>query len=102
MKKLVLVMVLGALLFVAANPAHAVSEAAVLSLMISPGARAAGMGEAFVAMADDATATFWNPAGLAFQHNKELHLPQSTRSGGGEIVPLGIIPYFKICRRRFA
>lgn len=75
MKKVGLVMVLSALLLYAVKPAHAgVSEAAVLSLMISPGARAAGMGEAFVALADDATATFWNPAGLAFQYRKELHL----------------------------
>lgn len=29
------------------------------------GARALGMGGAFVAVADDASATFWNPAGLA-------------------------------------
>ena len=28
------------------------------------GARALGMGSAFVAIADDATATYWNPAGL--------------------------------------
>ena len=30
------------------------------------GTRALGMAGAFVAVADDATATFWNPAGLAF------------------------------------
>ncbi|MGC9315763.1 MAG: hypothetical protein ACP5G4_09105, partial [bacterium] len=36
----------------------------VLFLLIGPGARATGMGEAFVAIADDATATYWNPAGL--------------------------------------
>ncbi len=41
-----------------------ISNAAVLFLRIAPGARAAGMGEAFVAIADDATATHWNPAGL--------------------------------------
>src|SRR5919206_1344466 len=29
------------------------------------GARATGMGGAFVAVADDASAVFWNPAGLA-------------------------------------
>lgn len=29
------------------------------------GARATGMGSAFVAVADDATAVFWNPAGIA-------------------------------------
>jgi len=46
-------------------------------LKIGPGARAVGMGEAFVAVADDATALFWNPAGIvqlkqreiAFMHN---------------------------------
>ena len=42
----------------------AVSEATALFLRIAPGARAAGMGEAFVAVADDATTTHWNPAGL--------------------------------------
>src|SRR5574341_83516 len=42
----------------------AVSQSAVLFLRIAAGARAAGMGEAFVAIADDATATHWNPAGL--------------------------------------
>ncbi|RKX25539.1 MAG: hypothetical protein DRP45_05680 [Candidatus Zixiibacteriota bacterium] len=41
-----------------------VSAAAALFLRIAPGARAAGMGEAYVAIADDATATHWNPAGL--------------------------------------
>ncbi len=41
-----------------------ISSSAVLFLRIAPGARAAGMGEAFVAIADDATATHWNPAGL--------------------------------------
>jgi hypothetical protein len=74
MKKIFLVLMLGALIASSFTPAYAVSESAVLSLMISPGARAAGMGEAFVGLADDATATFWNPAGLAFQYGKELHL----------------------------
>ncbi|MEW5993247.1 MAG: PorV/PorQ family protein [Candidatus Zixiibacteriota bacterium] len=41
-----------------------ISNAAVLFLRIAPGARAAGMGEAYVALADDATATHYNPAGL--------------------------------------
>ena len=38
-------------------------------LSISQGARAAGMGSAFVAVADDASAIFWNVAGLARQEN---------------------------------
>ena len=41
-----------------------ISNAAVLFLRIAPGSRAAGMGEAYVAVAEDATATHWNPAGL--------------------------------------
>lgn len=34
-------------------------------LKIGAGARAVGMGEAFVAVADDASAIWWNPAGIA-------------------------------------
>ncbi|MEW6050564.1 MAG: PorV/PorQ family protein [Candidatus Zixiibacteriota bacterium] len=41
-----------------------ISQAAALFLRISSSARAAGMGDAFVAVADDATAVHWNPAGL--------------------------------------
>jgi len=55
-------------------PSFAVSESGVVFLLISPGARAAGMGEAFVGLADDATAVYWNPAGLAFQTGKEITL----------------------------
>ncbi len=54
--------------------AYSVSQAGVLFLKIHPGARPGGMGEAFVAVADDATATFWNPAGLAFQNQREATL----------------------------
>jgi len=43
-------------------------EAAVPFLLIAPGARNGGMGEAGVALVNDATAVYWNPAGLAFQY----------------------------------
>ncbi|MDQ3021883.1 MAG: type IX secretion system outer membrane channel protein PorV [Bacteroidota bacterium] len=36
-------------------------------LLIGPNSRFGGMGEAGTAIADDATAIFWNPAGLAYQ-----------------------------------
>jgi hypothetical protein len=36
-------------------------------LQIEPDSRAAGMGNANVAISDNASAIFWNPAGLAFQ-----------------------------------
>ncbi|MGE4234204.1 MAG: hypothetical protein AB7F43_12820 [Bacteriovoracia bacterium] len=38
------------------------------------GARAMAMGNAFTAIADDADAVFYNPAGLAFQRKMELYL----------------------------
>jgi long-chain fatty acid transport protein len=38
------------------------------------GARAAGMGNAFTSVADDASAVFYNPAGLAFQEGTQFQL----------------------------
>ncbi|MBZ0263110.1 PorV/PorQ family protein [bacterium] len=54
--------------------AASVSQSGVLFLKITPGARAGGMGESFVALSDDATATWFNPAGLAYIKNNELTL----------------------------
>ncbi|KAA3608442.1 MAG: hypothetical protein D8M58_19365 [Calditrichaeota bacterium] len=48
--------------------AQGAGTSAVPFLMISPGAKAGSMGESGVALATDATAVFWNPAGLAFQY----------------------------------
>ncbi len=46
-----------------ATPAVAqVSIGGAQSLYIQPGARPAGMGDCYVAIADDATACFWNLA----------------------------------------
>jgi hypothetical protein len=42
----------------------AIGQSAVITLVFPPGARATGLGEAFVGLADDANATFFNPAGL--------------------------------------
>lgn len=50
--------------FFTSEAQSAVSDAAVLFLRIAPNARSAGMGEAFVAIADDASTSHWNPAGL--------------------------------------
>ena len=44
------------------------------SLAIGSGARALGMGGAFLARADDATAASWNPAGLSYLRLPELSL----------------------------
>ena len=49
-------------------------EAAAEFLLISPGARAGGMGEANVAIANDATSVFWNPAGLGYLEGHEFQI----------------------------
>jgi len=41
-------------------------------LRIGVGARALGMGSAFVGLADDGTASYWNPAGLATLRSREV------------------------------
>jgi hypothetical protein len=50
----------------ASGTAYAISEGGAIFLLIRPGARPSGMGSAFAAISDDATATYFNPAGLAF------------------------------------
>ena len=61
-----------------ASPVQAqVGGAAVVFLKIEPDSRAAGMGNAGVALADNASAIFWNPAGLAFQEGTEMGLTHS-------------------------
>jgi hypothetical protein len=47
---------------------------AVPFLQIEPDPRAAGMGHAGVALADNAAAVFWNPAGLAWQQGNQVGL----------------------------
>ena len=80
---------------IAASPASADKYAA--EFLKSPvGARAVGMGGAFVAVSDDATAPYWNPAGMVYLPYKEV-LPQHTERFGslvkadylGAVLPLG-------------
>src|ERR1041385_5935658 len=52
-------------------------ESAVPFLLIAPNARADGMGEAGSALSDDGAASFWNPAGLAFQKGQEVSITHS-------------------------
>ena len=48
------------------------SRAAANFLLYQPSARSAGLGDAYVAIADDANATFFNPAALANDHGRSL------------------------------
>jgi hypothetical protein len=69
------ILVTAALLVVfALAPARAddVTESGLAFLRIGVGARASAMGEAFVAVADDASATYWNPAGLALHETTQV------------------------------
>ena len=63
-KTVLMVLLLGMTIIINSESRADVSRSGVLFLRIAAGARAAGMGEAFVAISDDATATHWNPAGL--------------------------------------
>ena len=69
-----LIMVLTMTFLALSRPLYGQSEAGAIFLLISPGARAGGMGEAQVAVANDAYASFWNPAGLAFLQGSEMAL----------------------------
>src|SRR5215510_7509739 len=80
------------LLTAAARPVSAQSSPPV-------GVRAAGMGGAFTAVADDGTAPFWNPAGLAFGSFVGLTVDanvldrQSSAFAGFATPPLGLCYY---------
>ena len=72
MKKLIITLLAVIIMLSGGVQLFAQSQAALIFLLISPGARAVGMGETFVAMADDATASYWNPAGLAFLKGRNI------------------------------
>jgi len=50
----------------------AVSEVACIFLLIEPGSRAGGMGNAHVAQADDGFAGYWNPGAMAFNKQSKM------------------------------
>ena len=58
-------------------PLHAAGTSSAQFLKMGAGARAAAMGDAFVSVADDASATYWNPAGLNQVKVPELSLMQA-------------------------
>lgn len=51
---------------------QAISEATMMFLAIEPGSRANGMGNAYVAVAEDAYAGWWNPAATAFNRKTQF------------------------------
>jgi len=50
----------------------AVSQSALIFLLIEPSSRAGAMGAAYVAQVDDAYAGYWNPGAMAFNRKTQL------------------------------
>ncbi|MBI5463418.1 MAG: type IX secretion system outer membrane channel protein PorV [Ignavibacteriales bacterium] len=74
MKKMFAVWSAVAVLGVVEHALSQVTTTAVPFLLIAPNSRASALGESGVALADDAWAIYWNPAGYAFQRGSELSL----------------------------
>ncbi len=90
MKKTMVFFFLLGTLFMQTNFLFAQGEAAVPFLLITPGARNGGMGEGGVALVNDATAIFWNPAGLAFQYDD----PETQKRGQVSFMHSKWLPQF--------
>ncbi len=65
------------LIFMRPTVATGQGESAVPFLLIAPNSRAAGIGESGTGTADDASAIFWNPGGLAFLKGHEVSITHS-------------------------
>jgi hypothetical protein len=64
-----------------AGPGDAASAYAGERLALGADARALALGGAYVALAEGATAGYWNPAGLATLEGRQLHLTHEERFG---------------------
>jgi hypothetical protein len=74
--------VICAVLAAFATPALAVDKYAAEFLKVGVGARAMGMGGSFVSLSNDASATYWNPAGLVQIGSTEALLMHASQFGG--------------------
>lgn len=72
--------ILPALLLLAAGSLRAAETAAFLDIGV--GARGIGMGGAFTALADDSSAVYWNPAGLARLEKREFSVSHAELGQG--------------------
>lgn len=78
-RNLPILLIIGVLAFAgtARTASAQIGGAAVVFLQIEPDSRSAGMGNTGVALGDNASAIFWNPAGLAHQAGTEASLTHS-------------------------
>ena len=93
MKRTLLPRLAAAALLFLAPPAHATKYAGEF-LKIPMGARAIGMGGAFTAVCDDASAAWWNPAGMVFLPYREVMIQHAEQFGSLEThdVLTGVFP----------
>jgi hypothetical protein len=77
MKYLLMILVLSTMALVNYNEIKAQGETAVPFLLLAPDSRASGMGETGGGLADNASAIFWNPAGIAFLSGSEIDITHS-------------------------
>ena len=71
-----------ALALLLTGAAHAASRYAGEFLGLGAGARAAALGSAYVALADDATAGYWNAASLSALSSRQVHLTHAEHFSG--------------------
>ncbi|MEW6097356.1 MAG: PorV/PorQ family protein [bacterium] len=72
MKRIISLIVIGVMVFSADYClSKTPGEKGAVFLKLSQGARPIGMGETFVAIADDINALYWNPAGIAEVKNRQ-------------------------------
>ncbi len=77
MKRIVMLLLVCGSFVGLTNRVVAQGEAAVAFLLLAPDSRAGGMGEAGAALADNSSAVFWNPAGIAFLDGVEVSVTHS-------------------------
>jgi hypothetical protein len=70
-------MLISAMFGTFASVSYAQGEAAVPFLLLAPDSRAGGIGESGTGLADNSSAIFWNPAGIAFLSGTEVSITHS-------------------------
>ena len=88
-------------LTLAAGRASRAQEEMAVDNFAGVGVRAMGMGGAFIGVADDFTAVFWNPAGLAQIQHREVYVTFSRNSIDNEADQFGTVAKSELSNTQF-